>query len=247
MTDIHALAGAYVLDAVDDIERATFRRHLDECETCALEVAELSETAGRLTELTWQTPPPTLREEVLAQVASTPQVRAIQPAQVDAADRAGRWRRRAALAVAAGVAVIGVGAGTYLVQEQRIQDERARAEAIESRSEQIDAVLTAPDAALYRAPATGGTVTVVGSRVRDEAVVVLELPAPSPEQAYELWLRSGGEFTSAGVLPARQGSATTLVTRLGDADMIGVSLEPAGGSPTGQPTVGRIVATVPMT
>jgi anti-sigma factor RsiW len=37
--DIHALGGAYALDAVDDLERVAFDRHLAECETCALEVA----------------------------------------------------------------------------------------------------------------------------------------------------------------------------------------------------------------
>jgi len=32
--DIHALSGAYALDAVDDIERAEFERHLAACPPC---------------------------------------------------------------------------------------------------------------------------------------------------------------------------------------------------------------------
>ena len=54
--DIHALGGAYVLDAVDDLERAAFDRHLADCETCANEVAELRDAAARLTDGTWSVP-----------------------------------------------------------------------------------------------------------------------------------------------------------------------------------------------
>ena len=31
MTEIHALSGAYAVDALDDLERAAFERHLGEC------------------------------------------------------------------------------------------------------------------------------------------------------------------------------------------------------------------------
>ena len=47
-TDIHALVGAYALDAVDDLERVAFERHLQACESCRAEVDELRETAGSL-------------------------------------------------------------------------------------------------------------------------------------------------------------------------------------------------------
>jgi len=68
MSDIHHLTGAYALDAVDDIERARFEQHLAECEDCRLEVASLREAAGLLSETTAVTPPPALRESVLAAV-----------------------------------------------------------------------------------------------------------------------------------------------------------------------------------
>ena len=72
--DIHALAGAYAIDAVDDLERAAFDRHLADCETCANEVGELRDAAARLTEGTWSVPPPRMREQVLARAAATPQL-----------------------------------------------------------------------------------------------------------------------------------------------------------------------------
>ncbi|MFC6343639.1 zf-HC2 domain-containing protein, partial [Nocardioides hankookensis] len=46
--DIHALVGAYAVDAVDDLERAAFERHLAECADCRDEVASLREAAGLL-------------------------------------------------------------------------------------------------------------------------------------------------------------------------------------------------------
>ena len=44
--EIHTLAGAYALDALTEIERAGFARHLAECSVCATEVAELRRDRG---------------------------------------------------------------------------------------------------------------------------------------------------------------------------------------------------------
>src|SRR4029453_8688488 len=60
-TDIHALVGAYALDAVDDLERAAFDRHVAECVNCRAELDELRETAARLADPAWSVPPPRLR------------------------------------------------------------------------------------------------------------------------------------------------------------------------------------------
>ena len=39
--DVHALSGAYTVDAVDDIERARFEQHLRSCPDCRMEVDSL--------------------------------------------------------------------------------------------------------------------------------------------------------------------------------------------------------------
>ena len=49
--DIHALSGAYAVDAVDDIERAEFERHLATCADCREEVAGFRSTAIQLSAL----------------------------------------------------------------------------------------------------------------------------------------------------------------------------------------------------
>ncbi|RYE73808.1 MAG: anti-sigma factor, partial [Myxococcales bacterium] len=58
--DIHALSGAYAVDALDDLERARFERHLENCSVCRDEVGSLQETTAELAELSATTPPPML-------------------------------------------------------------------------------------------------------------------------------------------------------------------------------------------
>lgn len=145
--DIHALGGAYALDAVDDLERASFDRHLAECDACTVEVAEYRETATRLAEGSWSVPPPRMREEVLARAAATPQLAPLGHRR-GAPNPVARWRRLAAAAAA--VAVLGTGAAvtTYAVQEQRLGAQQVAVAAAEERAARIQTVLAAPDAAL---------------------------------------------------------------------------------------------------
>ena len=108
MSDIHHLTGAYALDAVDDIERARFEQHLAECEDCRLEVASLREAAGLLSETTAVTPPPALRESVLAGIS---QVRPLPPIVHRTPVVQRRWFPL--LVAAAVVAILGVGAALW--------------------------------------------------------------------------------------------------------------------------------------
>ena len=232
--DIHALGGAYVLDAVDDLERTAFDRHLAECESCTLEVAELRETVTRLAEGSWSVPPPRMREQVLARAAATPQ---LPPAgrRRGVVEPVARWRRLTAAAAVVGVLGIGAAVTTYAVQEQRIADERAAVALAQQRADRIEAVLVAPDAALHAGDlSSGGRVSVVVSETEDAGVVVLAgAPAPGPDQAYQLWLVPDGSVTpvSAGVLPAGQADATQLIEGVRGRTAFAISLEPAGGSP----------------
>ena len=81
-------------------------------------------------------------------------------------------------------------------------------------------------------------------------VQAAKLPAPPAGQAYELWaLPKGGNPVSLGVLPA-QGRSTRALNAvqkaaLANSVQVAVSIEPPGGSPTGQPT-GAVVFTAPL-
>jgi anti-sigma-K factor RskA len=238
-TDIHGLAGAYALDALDDIERAAFRRHLAECETCALEVRELCETTARLADATWAPPPPRLREAVLAEAARTRQVTPGRSGRRDHAPT--RWRQWTAAAVAAGVLAVGAAGTTYAIQEQRVREQRAIAAAARAEAARIEAVLAAPDARLRaETHPGGGRVTLVMSDTLDSGVAVLAgLPDPGRDKAYQLWTIEDDQPVPAGILPAGASGGTELVSSLREATEFGVSLEPANGSdqPTSTPMV----------
>ena len=58
MSEIHALSGAYAVDALDHIERCTSSEHLATCPACRTEVDCLREAAALLAETTAAEPPP---------------------------------------------------------------------------------------------------------------------------------------------------------------------------------------------
>ncbi|MDI1460914.1 anti-sigma factor [Catellatospora sp. KI3] len=227
MSDIHTLAGPYVLHALDETERDTFEQHLSGCGTCATEVAELTETAARLAEDTWSVPPPGLRERVVAQARLTRQLPPTRHPRRRHAPT--RWWRHPALATAtACLLVAALAAGiTYTVQERRVRADRAAAEQLA----RVQAVLAAPDARLRTAAVGGGgQVTMVAAPSRGSAVVMLAAPSPGADRAYQLWLIRDGVPYPGAVLATGQGTATQLVDGLDSVDALGLTAEPAGGS-----------------
>lgn len=74
MSDIHAAAGSYAVDALEPVERAEFEAHLDQCARCQSEVIEYGEALAELTLLVSAQPPAALRDSVLAAVTGLRQV-----------------------------------------------------------------------------------------------------------------------------------------------------------------------------
>jgi anti-sigma-K factor RskA len=77
---VHALAGAYALDALEIAERSRFERHLRGCRSCTREVRGFTATATALGLAAATTPPPSLRGRVLEAVAALDLARAGDPA-----------------------------------------------------------------------------------------------------------------------------------------------------------------------
>ncbi len=71
--ELHTLTGAYALHALPDAERREFERHLGDCEACAVEVRELSETATRLGLAVSAAAPRELRDRVLREITAVRQ------------------------------------------------------------------------------------------------------------------------------------------------------------------------------
>jgi anti-sigma-K factor RskA len=244
MSDIHSLSGAYALDAVDDIERAAFERHLRECESCALEVLELRETVSRLSDSVATEPPPGLRDSVLQAVARTPQAPPGRSERNPAAASAKRWRRFAAASVAAGVIAAGVGVGTWAVGDRKVDDARRATAVAEARASAIEQVMAAPDVRVFSHPAQGGgTVNVAVARSLDSGVAVVSgLPGLGDGKIYQLWMIPAGKPADVARDAGRMAPGATSVAQpvqLGDAKVFGVTVEPEGGSkkPTTTPIV----------
>jgi len=235
--DVHALSGAYVLDAVDDIERAAFTRHLAQCQSCANEVAELREVVAQMADLTEEPPPEGLRERVLAAVSRTPQIAPAEPARtserpvrassITAGER--RWRRIAVAAVAAAVVAI---AGTWVVMDSRLRDERSQVGALRSERERIYAVMNAKDVLMRGADLPGGgrIAAAVSPSERAGVAMLAGLPVPPGGEVYQMWLIGGGKANSAVVLPVGVSGGTMLFDWVPGADTFGITIEPAGGS-----------------
>ncbi len=245
-TDIHALVGAYALDAIDDLERAAFDRHIADCEICHAELDELRETAARLADSSWSVPPPRLRTDVMAAIGRTRQLPPPVPAPSAADRRTPQWRRRTVAAAAAVLLAGGTGVAVYGVQEQRVREQTALAAAAEQREARARAILAAPDLVVRTAPVIGGgKVTVASSQLRNAGVVLIGADRTlTSDQALQLWtIRGTTPPASAGVLAAGAASATQVVDGLPGTDVLAVSLEPARGSAT--PTT--VLARVPLT
>lgn len=69
--DAHDLAGAFAVDALTREERERFLRHAADCPDCAHEIALHQQAATWLGLAAARTPPPELKDRVLAEAART--------------------------------------------------------------------------------------------------------------------------------------------------------------------------------
>lgn len=109
----------------------------------------------------------------------------------------------------------------------------------------LERIEAAPDAQTAEgAMPDGGVAEVHWSPSLGEAVFVAEdMPTLDADQSYELWFVRDGAPISAGVFEAPEGAATAVLE--GDmkaGDIVAVTVEPAGGSPTGEPSSDPILA-----
>ncbi len=223
MSDVHALVGAYAVDAVDDVERAAFERHLAECEDCRQELASLQEAAAMLSTVEPVEPPDRLREQVLAGIGA---IRPLPPElEPEVQPVAPRRRFRPAALVAAAAAVVALGAGAVVWQQ--VTDDTSQAPTVSPE----ERVMNARDAEEYTQSLDGIEVTVVRSRSLNQAVLVTDgMPEPPDGKTYELWLAHEGQ----GMVPAGlMGGGAQQVLFEGDpAEALGagITIEPEGGS-----------------
>jgi len=220
--DLHGLVGLYVVDALDDDERARFEEHLAACEACAAEVAEFQATTSRLAALTAEEPPPALRASVLERIGTTRQASPLAPVGARRHRPSVRWVAPVLLAAAViAVAVLTVN----LRSTHRTLDHQ----------QNLTAVLTAPDARTVplAGSAPGHLRLVYSPSLRQSAVVADGVADVPPDQAYAMWFIGGDGPALAGLFRTSGGHAATVMdgTPRGY-QTLGITVEPASGSST---------------
>lgn len=230
MNDVHALSGAYAVDALDDIERMHFERHLAECAECRHEVDSLREASGVLTEVAPVAPPAALRERLLADVAT---VRPLPPLVQEVPRRSRRFPVLVA-AAAAVVAMVGVGGVVAVTQPWEDGSSVPEAGEVVVTPKAVTEVLQAPDAeSVTRTFEDGAKATVTRSVSLGQAVIITEgMADPGEGLVYELWLQRDGRMKAAGFMPKGPDNVVLLSGDAATAEAVGITVEPEGGSNT---------------
>ncbi|NYJ75638.1 anti-sigma factor [Allobranchiibius huperziae] len=236
--DTHIDAVGYALDAVDDLERARSERHLQDCESCRREVAEVAElTVTLASDVPPLAPSPDVRSSLLAQIQHTPQTpssRAERSIGARSARTSGR-KRRAVLGLVAAAAVVVAGAGVIHAQPWA-----GSSNGVTNAQSRIE---HAPDATRQTVQFQGGTVTVISSRSLNQAVATLhKVAATKGDTTYQGWFIKSDGPTNAGIL--KTDHTNRLTANVQGAKEFDITVEPAGGSQV--PTKTPILA-LPLT
>lgn len=257
--DTHSLAGAYAVNAVTDEERHSFEIHLDQCEDCSAEVAELQSAAASMAIDVELPPPPALRASVLSAISQTrqlspitadgqapldsvdsveslhsvdsaPETESATPAQAPVDEPAARRRFRVQPWLAAAAAAAVFAVGGAVWQPWNDDTQQLTA---------TEQVLSASDAQRVEQPMDGSEITIVRSASHKKAVFLADAMPEAPfGKAYQLWFDVPGQgMVSAGLI---RGSGAVTIPMQGDATIAtgaGITLEPASGSehPTSAP------------
>jgi anti-sigma-K factor RskA len=262
MTDeeLHELAAAYALGALDPQQKAEYEAYLARSADARAEAASLADAAAGLGLAAEPVrPSAALRASLLAQIAVTPQLAALdaeaaapaavapaaavaapapaEPRGAEAEARSRWFRRPAAMLVAAAAAVLlffgGVALGTSI---------RANDFAV-TQATALASLQAASDA--QQAQATmegGGTATLIWSlEQRRSAVMIDEMPELPEGKTYQLWyIGEDGPVADGTFEPADSGKTWRVLDGLmTGGDAVGITVEPEGGSP--EPTTDPVV------
>lgn len=231
---------------------------------------EFSETAAQLGLATTPVQPPvSMRDDLMARIALTPQLPAADAETVVGADAVTAASPTLRLPAAPSVSAVGEDAGPA---EQRAAARWRRPVGVllavaaasalffgglaigtlsdstppsnPSQAEELAAIAAAPDSQRAVAEvAGGGTATLVWSGELGRSALLADGLAPLPEgQTYQLWYIGAEGPVSAGTFEA-SGKGTTwhvLEGEMSAGDTVGVTVEPSGGSDA--PTSDPIVA-----
>lgn len=224
--DVHHLAAAYALDALDDRERSAFEAHYGACEVCRTDVLEFRHTLTQVADSLVAPPPTSLKAAVMAEVATTRQLSPLV-APVVALDERRRARSLMSMAAAAAAIVMIV---VGVVAFRGGDDSDTFAADLAHVMEQTDSQVLSLDSQ----GGAQGTFRVAWSNSLGQAVLMGEdLPTTPDDKAYELWLITPDSSTAMYVLdPAKDGNVHHTLKAPVEPSAWAITVEPATGSPT---------------
>jgi len=229
--DLKASLPAFALGALDRDEQVVVARHVETCAECQAELATLQRVVDGIgLEAAPVTPPAALRGRVLDRVARDPGTALIlegrQPTMARPVSRP-VWLMP--LAMAASLVL----AAAALFYAFTVRGELAALR-------RVNAVMQSPDVIRVdlkgQAVAAGATGRAFWSRTQGLVFSAAQLPALPASRVYQLWTITGTAASSAGLLATDgRGGASLAIALPPDAprpDALGVTIEPAGGSPS---------------
>lgn len=226
--DVHQLAAAYALDAVDERERAEFEAHYPTCPICRPEVAGFRETLSQVAASVAVPPPTSLKASIMAEIGTTRQLSPLLPDSVVnlATQRERRQTMMRTLSIAAALVLIAVGAFIVGRRSSGDNDYAAAAAAVIGRS---DTRITALEG-IGRGNG-GGSFRVAWSPSAGRIVVMGDgLADPGPGKAYELWLVDDSGAHAVRLLDKAKGQQVRRVVSVdGSPTKWAVTVEPDGG------------------
>lgn len=225
--DLHHLAAAYALDALDLEERRAFEAHYPSCDVCVQEVENFRGISAQLGQALASPPPAHLKTSVMQEIAETRQISPLVASR--AVDLTSGRRLRVALSLALTAAAAAVLVVFGLLATSRFS----------STTSATEQVLGAPDAVVTSLDGETGSLRVVWSDELDQVAIFGNALATTGEaMTYELWFVEDDGVTRAALFAPESDGSVRSVLDIDDINPIGwgVTIEPAGGSdqPTGE-------------
>jgi len=193
--------GAYLLGALNDLERQAFERHLSGCSDCRDELERLRPAAEALPGSVVQLdPPPGLKQRLMAEVESDSKVVPLEP----------RRRRPTRLLAVAAVLLLGIVVG-FGVAQLGGDDSRT---------------ITATVAKAM--PQAGGSLEVSGE---DGTLRLHDMPDLGGTRVYQVWYQHDERLVPARTFEVgRSGMGTVELRNVESADGVFVTREARGGA-----------------
>ncbi len=238
---LEELYPAFVLDAVEPAERTKIEQHIAECSACASIVAEYRPVADALAfAAPIVEPPADLKYRVLAAAL----LKAPSPTWFAnwSAWFGNLFRAPAFSAVALGL-VVALGIWNFSLQNQLAQQAAFNQQIVSelNRQRALVSTLAYADTQPKRLQATEMAPQAVGrlftaSELNALALIVYDLPVLDSAHAYQIWfIDPAGGRTSGGMFTVDERGRGWVYIRspkpLDQYQGIGITIEPAGGSP----------------